>query len=431
MACGELVAKAMSSTVDVTEEQPSHGAPTRLPPRPHLVDRIQASGSNWFAARPWLNNALLPGATLFIGATIFVLLRLAVAAHGDIGAFVQAGTQFTDLAKAPHRLAVRPGSGFDGQFYYRLALQPWNLSWSAHGITFDFGFRRQRVGYSYLAWLGAGGQAAAVPYSLVAVNVMMLGLLGFFSGKWAQSLGRHAIWGLLPAGYFGMVWSLSRDLTEITAITLVVGGIVAWRSNRFLLAGLAFSLAALSRETAMIVVLALAVTRGVEMVRRHQRANPSDVSWALPIVTFVGWQLANFAAYGSFPFRSEGQNTSLPFSGALTAITSWISHPSLINLLEVIQLAALVTLVVLALLNIRQSRSSAFERLAFVFAILLLGVLSSSVWNHDPRQFRTMVDVFVLGSGVLLGTRSFRPLLLTAFTWCVVVAVAMLNVKYI
>jgi len=126
----------------------------------------------------------------------------------------------------PHGLDVRAGAGYDGQFYYRLALQPWNLARSAHGITFDYALRRQRIMYSWLTWILSGGQAVAVPSVLVGVNIVMLGLMGLFSGRWAQTLGRHALWGLLPAGYFGMVWTLDRDLTEITAITLVVAGIV-------------------------------------------------------------------------------------------------------------------------------------------------------------------------------------------------------------
>ena len=77
-------------------------------------------------------------------------------------------------------------------------------------ITFDYALRRQRIVYSWLTWVFSGGQAVAVPYVLVGVNIVMLSLMGLFSEMWARSLGRHALWGLLPAGYFGMVWTLDR-----------------------------------------------------------------------------------------------------------------------------------------------------------------------------------------------------------------------------
>jgi hypothetical protein len=400
------------------------------PPVP-VRARIESKVRAWFADRPALDAPLLTAGLLLVAASAFVVVRLAVAAHGDISTFAQAGTQFADPARVPHGLAVRSGSGYDGQFYYRLALQPWNLSWSAHGITFDFGFRRQRVGYSWLAWTLSGGQATAVPYALVAVNVLGLGTLGFFTGKWAQSLGRHALWGLLPAGYFGLVWSLSRDLTEITAITLVVAGIVAWRSRRPVWSGLAFAAAVVSRETALLVVAALAVTRLADMVRRKERLGRADLAWAIPGVVFLGWQATSAVVYGTIPLFSEGGNASAPFTGSIHTVSGWIGHPGLTHLLLLIQLAVLVAVVVLAIWNLRRSRSSPFERLAFVFSVILLALLSTSIWDKDPREFRTMVDVFVLGSGVLLGTRTFRPFLLTGATWVVWMMVAALSVKYL
>ena len=396
-----------------------------------LLHRYESRGRSFVDVRPRLDSPVIPAGVLLVLATGFVLIRLAVAAHGDISNFVQAGTQFSNPTAVPHGLAVRAGAGYDGQFYYRLALQPWNLAWSAHGITFDYALRRQRIMYSWLAWIVSGGQAAAVPYALVVVNIVMVALMGLFSGRWAQSLGRHALWGLLPAGYFGMVWTLDRDLTEITAITLVVAGIVAWRSSRFLLAGLAFSGAVLSRETAMLVVAALLVTRFLELVRRRGGLGRQDVAWAAPLLVFTGWQAMCLAVYGRLPLTSENENAGKPLTGAFHAVVGWTEHPRLTNLLELIQLAVLVATIVLALLHLRDTRSSSFERLAFVFAILLLLALSSQIWNNDPRQFRTMADVFVLGSGVLLGAGSFRPLVLTALTWGVWLLLAAVSVKYI
>ena len=199
---------------------------------PTRLSRVEPRARAWLSERPALDSPLAPAGILLIAATCFVLLRVLVAGHGDISTFVQAGSQFVDPKLAPHGLAVRPGSGYDGQYYYRLALQPWNLSWNAHGITFDMALRRQRILYPWLTWISSAGRAALVPYMLVAVNVLGMAATGLFSGRWSQSLGRHALWGLLPAGYFGLVWSLSRDLTEITAMALVIAGIVAWRSSR-------------------------------------------------------------------------------------------------------------------------------------------------------------------------------------------------------
>jgi hypothetical protein len=74
-------------------------------------------------------------------------------------------------------VTVFRGSGYDGQFYYRLALNPANLHRSAYGIRFDNPYRVQRITYSVLAFVAAAGQMAAVPDALVAVNVLGLAVL--------------------------------------------------------------------------------------------------------------------------------------------------------------------------------------------------------------------------------------------------------------
>jgi hypothetical protein len=57
-----------------------------------------------------------------------VAARVAIALHGNLSGLVLAGTTYVDPAEAPHGLHVFWGGGYDGQFYYRLALDPSNLS---------------------------------------------------------------------------------------------------------------------------------------------------------------------------------------------------------------------------------------------------------------------------------------------------------------
>jgi len=375
------------------------------------------------------DSPLVTGGVLLLVGVCFVAARLILVAHGHISFFVIAGSQFVNPAQAPHGLVIMKGQGYDGQFYYRLALAPWKLGPTAYGITIDSTLRDGRIGYPVLAWLASFGQRALVPYSLVAVNVVALAFTGFFSGKWAHSFGRHALWGLLPAGYFGLEYSLSRDLTEITSIALVIGGIVAWRRGHAILAGLSFGGAVLCRETALVVVAALLVTRVFEVVRRHQRIGRDDAAWAIPLVAYGAWEVVVRIATGAYPVRTGRGNIGVPFAGLFHAARYWVEHPHRAELIQLLQLAVLLTVVVLALVNLRRSQASSFERLAFLFALVLTVSLSTSVWNNDPREFRTMIELFVLGSGILLGTRAFRPLVVTGMTWGLWVVVAGLTLR--
>src|SRR5579862_4994732 len=161
------------------------------------------------ADSPWAT-----GAIALVGATAFVLLRLAVAAKGHVSRFVLAAGPWSHAGRVPRELQLVPGTGYDGQFYFRLALDPANLHHSAYGITLDAPFRLERIAYPVVAWLLALGRPGAVPWTLVVANILSLAVLGALAGALARQAGRHALWGLLLVGYFGLVFSLGRDLTE-------------------------------------------------------------------------------------------------------------------------------------------------------------------------------------------------------------------------
>src|ERR1700722_18068091 len=159
-------------------------------------------GGSLIAALP--DHPAFPAAIAVGSAICFVFLRLELFAHGDVTRFIDAGRSFVNPARAPGNLKIVPGSGYDGEFYYRLALDPANLHRTAFGITFDNASRGQRITYSALTWLVAGGgQRALVPVALVVVNIMGLGVLGWLGGMIARDAKRPAVYGLLIAGYFG------------------------------------------------------------------------------------------------------------------------------------------------------------------------------------------------------------------------------------
>ena len=113
-----------------------------------------------------LDRPAFAAAVAVVAATRFVVLRLEIFAHGDLTRFIDAGRSFVNPSQAPHGLIVVPGTGYDGEFYYRLAIDPANLHRTAYGITFDSAYRLQRITYSSIVWLASGGQRSLVPLRL-------------------------------------------------------------------------------------------------------------------------------------------------------------------------------------------------------------------------------------------------------------------------
>ena len=72
-----------------------------------------------------------------LAALAFALARWQTWAHGNISRFILVGRHFATPAQLPHGIPVAPTYGYDGQFFYRLALNPLNFSPTAYGIRMN------------------------------------------------------------------------------------------------------------------------------------------------------------------------------------------------------------------------------------------------------------------------------------------------------
>ncbi|HWG72875.1 MAG TPA: hypothetical protein VG184_02340 [Acidimicrobiales bacterium] len=365
--------------------------------------RVFAAAISSMADRP-----AAPAALALIGALGVVSFRLLRAAHGDATLFVMAERAFANPAATPHGLTILPKDGYDGQFYYRLALGPLNFSHTAFGITFDNGFRLQRIGYPALAWLVSAGQASLVPEALIAVNVAALTGIAWVGGIFSRDGGRHALWGVVLAGYFGFVFSLARDTAEPLAAAFLVAGILANRRGRPVLTGLLFAGAALTREPALAVPAALALTRLAAMVRRRTGPGRADLAWVLPAVAFAAWQLTVLAATASLPLREDTtSNLSFPFEAMFQALHRNLGNLSIANQATDIWMGEFVVLVVViaqAIASLRSTEAPAYEKLAFALVVVMAISLSTANWS-GLSDLRSLDEVFVLAVLVLLGAR--------------------------
>ena len=372
-----------------------------------------------------LDRPAAAGLIALAGALGFALLRCWLAAGWDVTRFVRAAAPFAAAARTPRGLHVFPGNGYDGQFYYRLALDPADLHRTAFGITVDAPFRLQRIGYPALAWLLSLGQHGWVPVALVAVNVLAIGALGVTGGLLARDRGRHALCGLLLAGYFGFFISLGNDLTEPVAAGCLLGGVLAYRRGRPAVAGLLFGYAALTRETALIVPLALAITRLATVARGRggRRLAAADLAWSLPVAGYAAWQAVLRAVTGQVILLSAAASNAsqgLPFGAfgrALRLNLSLLWPPTGAACIWFLELATLIAFLAAAVAALRATTVPVYERAAFVMFTIELGALSGSIWAGHA-DLRSLDESYLFAVLVLLGSRRR----LGALAWCAAVA---------
>jgi hypothetical protein len=360
------------------------------------------------------DRPVVTGLITLLAVTGFVVARWDMWSRRSISRFILIGQDFANPAQLPSGMPLRAQTGYDGQFYYRLAINPLNFHQSAYGITIDAAYRFMRVGYPIITWLVSFGQSSLVPWMLVAVNVAAIGALGYIGGRFAVQGGRHAAWGLLLPGYFGLVTSLCRDTAEPLAAACMLAGLLAIRARRRRLAALLLAFGALTRETVMVLVAAIAIVRVIGFLRRRYRPGRDDIVWVLPTAVFAAWELLVFLFTGSVPMLADGgRNAGTPFIAPFEALRSNLQHIDWhsYNAIDVwlAEVAVLLVFAVAALCSLRISRALAHEKLALILFLIEICVVTPSTWNSVSADLRSFVEVYLLAVVVLLG-RPRRPI---------------------
>jgi hypothetical protein len=353
-------------------------------------------------------SARAVSAIAVVTATLFAVAR--TWRLGGAGAFVLAGDVFTDPAQVPGHIPVRPGYGFDGQFFYRLASSPTATGMGrVDGIVFDYKVRGGRIGYPGLVWMTSlGGRPGLLAVAMIVVNVVAVGALAWVAARLAADHGRAAVWGLAVAGYWGFAIVLGRDLAELVAAAAVFGAVLLVGRRRYLWASVPAALAVLTREQCVLAVAAVAV--GVLVAERRRgrwRVAITAVGSlvALPVAVFLVWQLLVASVVGELPATSTSVNTTYPFADFARSLRGWVRmfgdglgsahHFSIGASLPLLGFVALVGLVGLAVTS--DGMRLAWQERPWEPLLVLagIGVFACSSWIvlNDPFDFRQSYEL--------------------------------------
>lgn len=411
-------------------------------PLHQLLTRWSAAAGASVATWSPVTVALVAG----LAAVAFVVLRLVVAADGDITRFVVAGRTFVEPGNGVH---VFDSTGYDGQFYWRLAVDPADWSRHAHGVTFDNAYRAPRIGYPLAAFVLAGGRAGLVPWALVAVNVLAVAAVAGLAGRLAAIAGRAPAYGLLVAAAPGLVMPLGRDLAECLTVACLLGGVVALCGRRPLVATALWSYAVLTREQALVTIGAYALWRLAPPVRRLVAGTADDegddrdgtggdrppalddLAWVIPGLVFAGWQLVLWRSTGDLPAASAGgSNLVPPFSALVPGLADWATGglPRL-HAAAPLQLVTVVAAAAAAARSVRTVPAGlGYTAVAAALATLAATCLAASIWR-DPSDMRHLVDVSTWCTVVVVVAHRAPPrwfVALVPLTWAATAAVRVL-----
>ena len=364
-----------------------------------------------------LDRPVAASVIAFVAWLGYVLARWQVWAKGHITLFIMSGVKdYSHPDEMVPRISHVTSQGYDGQFYYRFARDPFNWNRTAYGITVDHNYRFTRIGYSLVAWIVSfGGNARLLPTVLVVINLVCVALMAYLGAKLAGESGRHALWGLAFVAYMGLVISIGRDTSEPLADACLLAGILAYRHSRYIWAALFIAYAVFTNEPILALPVAFALVRLYQMWKRQVRPGAQDLVWVLPGAVYVILQIAEkIVVKGtSGGLADVSSNLTLPFKALVPGVyrdiieSSWTHmnrHGYSYNF-NLIDFIALAIIVVAGLLVIRAARVSLEEKAAFVGFVLVEIVLASGqFWDATFGDGRTYIDAFLLGVLLLLAT---------------------------
>ncbi len=244
--------------------------------------------------RPWMLTTLLA-----VGYCLFTLARNA----WNPMEFVMIGRQF-DPEHGAYEM------GYDGQFAYQIALDP---SGAAPYLDVP-AYRYQRILYPMLARLVALGNPAAIPWTLILINLASLALGTLATEKILAAHGQRRWYALAYGAFAGLLLSLRLDLTEPLAFALVLWGVLTFDRGRIWRSLPLFVLAALTRELTLIFAGACAIS-----ILAGKRLRAGLIWGAAALLPFVIWQVILRLWFGSWGIGSGGALASsfelVPFRG--------------------------------------------------------------------------------------------------------------------
>jgi hypothetical protein len=307
--------------------------------------------------------------------------------QGDISCLVHAGPTFTNSAEAPSELCLKDqGDGYDGQFNYRFALDPFSNQPVLHGISIDKPiYRYQRIFYSFLTWVVTGGNRTMVPVVFVLINLIAACGLTAISAIYALNSGRNSHWSLVLGLYPGFLLSYALDLSHTLEIVLLFSALFLVKKKN-IWAVILLTCAILTRETALLLAVAIFITA---FIQRWQRW----YLYLLPLGVFIVWQTFLLWFWRDVPNLTSGEIITLPLAGFLTAFTvAW-------NKREYFDLSLLIIVVafgLVVLLSLRRSPTTIYIRLAWLFYATLTLMMSLDIWAKFNGYLRGLSEWYFL-----------------------------------
>ena len=335
----------------------------------------------------------LAGTVLALG---LLLLDVRASGHGILRP-IRAGAKGPSaavIARDFPKATLPDEVGFDGQQFYAMARDLFHPEAVAPSLD-NAQYRYQRPLYPALAWLlhpQGGGPGLVWALAIVSLSGLLLGALAM--GALAEHLRAPPWLALLYPLLPGAVWTVTSSVADGLAVSLCLVTIVATLRGGSGLAVIAATAAVLTRETTILVPLALVLAR-----RRKED---------LPLLIVPGLVIAAWLMVVQVTVPSGGIPTERlwwPLTGLIDAArTKWLHGKELLGMASTLSALAVSVFVLI--------RRRGPSELRWVIGVQMgfLALCSGGVLGDDFGSTRSTMVLLAVALVVLVsGTRAPAP----------------------
>ncbi|MGA3188272.1 MAG: hypothetical protein ABSF22_14295 [Bryobacteraceae bacterium] len=308
------------------------------------------------------------------------------------------------------RLYIFPNSdGYDGQIFHLIAHDPWMTRGSADSIV-GAAFRYQRILVPALAWTLALGRDEHIHAAYIAVILGFAFAGVFWLARLAQLRGLHPAWGLAFLAVPATITSLDRMTADIALAAFCVGFALYVESGSPWRVVLILACAALTRETAVLIVIGYCIF----LLTRNQIARSIAAGCAL-LPTGAWFLYVTHGAANSAAIKYLGW---VPLSGFVERIVHPAVYPLAVWKNDLARLFDFVALAGVALVLIAVARMAARRRwnaeAAAIYALALAVIFlhRRDVWEDAYAFGRVLSPLLLLTFVQRLGFAALAPMVL-------------------
>jgi hypothetical protein len=305
-------------------------------------------------------------------------------------------------------------SGYDGQFYAQMAVDPLLRDPNIDRAMDNPGYRAHRILLSWTAWLVGRGDVALALHAFAWQNIVLWLVLAWVMARWCppSNARMFVLWsGALLT--HGMLISVRNAVTDGPSVVITAVAVLLMERGRPWMSAVVTGLSGLARETNI-----LAGAMWLQRLSRNPKswvvAGAGLVVCLLPLVVWLDY-LRSIYMDAAF---SGGRHITAPFAGLGWKLrTMWgaiqaqgMTVQATANVLMLVAFVAQAAALVWCTRQWWRDSSTSPAWLLVAWPFLLLGLTTHQVvWDGAPGAITRVVLPLTVGVNVLLARQPRAP----------------------